>query len=328
MSSIKKELWISIWLLGCLLLSKPSMALADQILPVLYIGDQTAPSQTLLSTLQQGAKARWDLEPGDTRFTLLLIFSQGDDSVDTNQHNTLNGSRNSGGLSIDEACQQVAAVVTLGLPATRWALSHCDTPLLSVLVSQTQLDTLRAEFHPQAFSAITLEADPALNLRLITAALGESVSVGVFISEQTLAEWERLEAIAAALDIKLVPLRADDDEQAVRRLRQQLQQLGALLLLADESLINAWSLKPILLMTARQFVPVFGGSTESYVKAGVTAAVVADVERLPAQINRLVLQLIQGNAPMSAYPAATKITINPAVAQALSIDVDRLTADE
>ena len=117
---------------------------------------------------------------------------------------------------------------------------------------------------------------------------------------------------------------AKNDDDAVRALRQHIDSLDALLLVPDDTLINAWSLKPILLMTARHFLPVFGGPTDHFVKAGVTAARIPDFGGLIGDIKRILHQFAQGTIPLPQYPSTLRTEVNEWVARALSIDTERL----
>ncbi|MFO7641466.1 MAG: hypothetical protein R6X17_09460 [Candidatus Competibacteraceae bacterium] len=112
---------------------------------------------------------------------------------------------------------------------------------------------------------------------------------------------------------------ATTDEEAVRSLRDRIGALDAVLLLSDLRLVNPWSLKPILLMTVRQGVPTFGGPTADYVRAGVLAAVVPDLDRLPAQVVMVARRLARGAIPALTHPEATRVVVNPTVANALSL---------
>ena len=98
-----------------------------------------------------------------------------------------------------------------------------------------------------------------------------------------------------------------------------MSDLDAVLLPPDATVINEWSLKPLLLMTIRQGVPTFGGLTARYVDAGVLAAVVADEERLPAQIQTILADLTRGRVPAPVYPVAVRVAVNSTVARTLGI---------
>ena len=152
------------------------------------------------------------------------------------------------------------------------------------------------------------------NLRLIRELLPKAATVGVLVSPQR-AELPSLRAEAHRLQFTLEEITATNDEEAVRALRNRVSALDAVLLLPDLQLINAWSLKPILLMTIRQMVPTFGGPTADC----VLAAAVPDLDRLPAQIVVVARRLASGVVPAPVYPEATRVVVNPTVAGVLSI---------
>ena len=163
-----------------------------------------------------------------------------------------------------------------------------------------------------------------LNLRLIPQMIPDATTVGVFVSPQSAAWLPKVRAEAQQLKLRLDEIAATNDEEAVRKLRIRISDLDAVLLPPELSIINAWSLKPILLMSARHRVPAFGGLTEDYVKAGVMAAVVLDLNRLHEQIDTFTERLLQGKVPEPAYPDASHVVINELVAHAMSINIDQI----
>ena len=226
-----------------------------------------------------------------------------------------------GSPSLANLCQHVDVVVAIAGDAAQEADKHCPIPVLTVL---TPTSLLNPHFNPSresARTAIYQEADPAANLLMIRELLPKANTIGVLVSPQQRARLPHLRAEADRLRFHLEEINATNDEEAVRALRKRISTLDALLLLPDLQLINAWSLKPILLMTIRQAVPTFGGPTAEYVRAGVLAAVVADLDRLPAQIMSVAQRLAHGENPAPAYPKATRVIINSTVAGALSISI-------
>lgn len=220
--------------------------------------------------------------------------------------------------TLADLCQQVDVVVAVAGDAARAAEQNCSIPLLMVLVPDAQLQPLLERTRGPARTAIYPTADPVANLRLIRELLPKATTVGVLVSPQR-AELPSLRAEAHRLQFKLEEITATNDEEAVRALRNRVSALDAVLLLPDLQLINAWSLKPILLMTIRQMVPTFGGPTADYVRAGVLAAAVPDLDRLPAQIVAVARRLASGVVPAPVYPEATRVVVNPTVAGVLSV---------
>ena len=223
-----------------------------------------------------------------------------------------------GSPTLADLCQQVDVVVAVAEDAARAAEKICSIPLLMVLVPDAQLQPLLKQTRGPARTAIYQEADPIANLRLIRELLPNALNVGVLVSPRQ-AGLPSLRAEAHRLRFKLEEIAATNDEEAVRALRNHIGTLDAVLLLPDLQLINAWSLKPILLMTIRQMVPTFGGPTADYVRAGVLAAAVPDLDRLPAQIVAVAQRLAGGTVPAPAYSEATRVVVNPTVASVLSI---------
>ena len=219
--------------------------------------------------------------------------------------------------TLADLCQQADVVVAVAGDAARAAEQNCSIPLLMVLVPDAQLQPLLEQTRG-ARTAIYPTADPTANLRLIRELLPKATTVGVLVSPQR-AELPSLRAEAHRLQFKLEEITATNDEEAVRALRNRVSALDAVLLLPDLQLINAWSLKPILLMTIRQMVPTFGGPTADYVRAGVLAAAVPDLDRLPAQIVAVARRLAGGVVPAPVYPEATRVVVNPTVAGVLSV---------
>lgn len=239
----------------------------------------------------------------------------------SSQRATLDALKQTGSPTLTDLCQQVDVVVAVADAAARAAEKSCSIPLLMVLAPNSQLKLRLNPTQGPARTAVYQEADPASNLQVIRELLPKAITVGVIVSPQQQTRLPHLRAEADRLRFQLEEIDATNDEEAVRALRKRTHTLDALLLLPDLQLINAWSLKPILLMTIRQMVPTFGGPTSDYVRAGVLAAVVADLNRLPVQIVSIAQRLAQGEIPAPAYPEATRVIVNSTVAGALSIKI-------
>lgn len=225
-----------------------------------------------------------------------------------------------------DLCQRtrVQVVVASGDAATRTVLQKCPLPTLIVGMTRHQVAPLLAEGGRGSRSAIYLETELRLHLRLARALLPAARTVGVLVPTPAPAWLVPLRAEAHRLRFTLDEIPVTDDLGTVRALRPRLPSLDAVLLPPDVTVINEWSLKPLLLMTIRQSVPTFGGLTARYVEAGVLAAVVADEARLPEQMRSLIAELARGRAPAPAYPAAVRVAINPTVAQTLGVAAEAI----
>jgi ABC-type uncharacterized transport system substrate-binding protein len=227
-------------------------------------------------------------------------------------------------LTLAERCQphRTDVMVAFDREAAQAAMQECAAPLLMVQVSRQQATPL-LDFPPdRRASAIYLEAHPLLNLQLARVLLPHARTVGVWVPTPAPPWVASLRAEARRLQLTLEEMVVSDDLEAVRALRPRLAHLDAVLLPPDSTLINEWSLKPLLLMTIRQGVPVLGGLTAAYVEAGVLAAVVADEARLPEQMQFFITELAHERVPLPAYPTAVRVVVNTTVAQTLGLSTD------
>jgi hypothetical protein len=299
---------------------------------VLFVVEDATGFQPLVPVLREtfpGASEVTRIALGGRRVILFSLVESGSgataaESTSGKKSKVLVSSIPSGGADLAALCEQADVVVAAGPVALESPLVNCPTPRLSLLLSRYRTEQAQATAKAGPKTAIYLEADPILNLRLVRRALPKAAKIAVLVSPRTESWLPRLQSEAAALGFELQTIQANDDEEAVRGLRERLKEINALLLIPDESLINRWSLKPILLMTARHFVPVFGGLVEGYVKVGVTAAVVQDITGSGPQIQRFVRQLARGETPAPAYPESTRTAVNPVVARNLSIPIANL----
>ena len=228
-----------------------------------------------------------------------------------------------GDTPLETACRKpngrADVVVALGWEVARIVARECDRPLLAVQVTHRQWMSGFDALPIAPRTALYLEADPRRHLPLIRAFLPQARRIGL-LTPPDLPDWlPPLREAARAAGFELVEIPAGSDQEAVRALRVHLAGLDAVLLPPDSRLINEWSLKPLLLMTVRQGIPMFGGLTARYVEAGVMAAAVADEASLLDQIRALIADLARGKAPAPVYPAPVRVAVNPTVARNLNL---------
>lgn len=298
-----------------------------QAASVLVVSGTARHYQSFSSQLSDRASASstpWEIQNDNDRFSVFVGVFDTSRLANDRLQALFHGLGEPQRASLEALCHRFEAVVTIGPEATRWVRSRCDNPMLSVLTTRAQLRGMKPLSGVNAFSAIYLEANPERNLGLVAATMPQRASVGVLVSTRTQPQVSRLRSAAETLGLRLVIIQVRSDEEAVRRLRSSIKTLDALLLLADDTINNPWSLKPILLMTARQYIPVFGGASEDYVKAGVTAAVVSDNQGLLDQTLMSLDLLVRNIVPKPSYPTDTRLTINAVVAKALSVNVEQL----
>ncbi len=228
-----------------------------------------------------------------------------------------------GDTPLETACRKpngrADVVVALGWEVARIVARECDRPLLAVQVTHRQWMSGFDAPPIAPRTALYLEADPRRHLPLIRAFLPQARRIGL-LTPPDLPDWlPRLREAAREAGFELAEISASSDQEAVRALRVHLAGLDAVLPPPDSHLINEWSLKPLLLMTVRQGIPMFGGLTARYVEAGVMAAAIADEASLLDQIRALVADLARGKAPAPVYPATVRVAVNPTVARNLNL---------
>lgn len=230
------------------------------------------------------------------------------------------------GVTLSELCsvKGIEAVVAADIRAGGAAVRGCRLPVLMAGMPRAQaaslLDQARAKTLPA--SAVYLEADPIRNVALIRALLPQARRIGLLVPEVEPAWLPAVREEASRFGFEFTEVRAGADLDVVRALRAHLGRLEAVLLPPDPVLINEWSLKPLLLMTVRQGVPVVGGLSAKYVDAGVLAAVVADENAALEQVKRAADELARGRPPAPSYPAAVRVAVNPTVARTLGLSAE------
>ncbi len=298
------------WALGVWLVLQTGQALSTTLL---FLADrEISPFEAALREPRQAPATPITFTSPDSGITLRGFLA-----ADRSQSLRAVGSP----TSLADFCgrQRLDGVVAWGDEAARVAVRACRLPTLMVGMSRQQVAPLLADVGRPSVSAIYLEAEPALNLRLARTLLPAARTVGVLVPTPAPAWLAPLRTEARRLEFTLDEIVATDDLGAVRALRPRLAGLDAVLLPPDSTLINEWSLKPLLLMTVRQSVPTLGGLTARYVDAGVTAAVVADEARLPEQMQTVLADWSRGRAPPPAYPTAVRVAVNPTVAHTLGL---------
>lgn len=229
--------------------------------------------------------------------------------------------------SMAELCWRSPGQVMVSLDpvAAREALRDCRLPLVMVGLSQQENNSLKPvrPLAARPIAAICLEADPILNVALIRAFLPKARTIALLRPPTEPAWLPALRNEARRLQFDLREVVVSGDLQGVQALRGLLAGLDAVLLPPDYALINEWSIKPLLLMTIRQQIPVFGGLTERYIEAGVVAGVIADQGRLLEQM-RDVASFNQTPTSTCRYPTAVRVAINTAVARTLGFSAAAL----
>lgn len=149
-----------------------------------------------------------------------------------------------------------------------------------------------------------------------------STSVSILAGPQTQARLGRLESLAAEKGMHLISERVEreiDIGAAVERLTQHGG--GVLLALPDPIAHTSSTVSPILMTTYRAGIPVVAYS-ESYLKAGATAALYATPDQVTQQVMEMLSSLRQGKpvAPIQ-YLKYFTVGTNQTVARSLGMNL-------
>ena len=229
----------------------------------------------------------------------------------------------SASATLSELCRNkgIEALVAVDSKAVDAVVQGCRLPVLMAGMTRHQTVSLLAQARAKALpvSAVYAEADPSRNVAVIRALLPQARRIALLVPAIDPAWLPSVRDEARRFDFELIEIRAGADLDGVRALRVYLGRVEAVLLPPDPELINEWSLKPLLLMTVRQGVPVIGGLSARHVDAGVLAAAVADENAFLGQARRAAADLARGRAPAPSYPAAVRVVVNPTVARTLGL---------
>lgn len=229
--------------------------------------------------------------------------------------------------------------IALGAPALREALAGQlalpATPILSLLTAREQYEAIVstvAKSESSAAAPVTAlfgEPDPAVQLRLIQATFRRPVTVGVWATEENVANITRLRALAATLDITLVIERlALDGEQVmvseVARATSARVDVDAWLAWPNAAIFTASNLKTILLVTYARSQPVFG-FTATMVSAGAAASAWVPAPMLASEVAEI-YRAVAGGVDLARfsgarYPNHFDVIVNESVLRSLSLPV-------
>ena len=211
------------------------------------------------------------------------------------------------------------ALVAIGPEAAQAAAQECPVPLLVVRVSRQQVAPWLAEGNPGSARRSISKPSP------------RSTCGWCGPCYPPLARWVLVPTPApgwlapldrgAPLGLHVGRDPVTDDLGAVRALRPRLPGLDAVLLPPDDRD------QRVVAETAAADDDPPGRAHLRWVdravrRCGVFAAVVADEERLPEQMQTVVAELARDRAPAPVYPAAVRVAVDATVAQTLGVPAE------
>lgn len=222
---------------------------------------------------------------------------------------------------VDEAVLARAdLVIAAGFPAASAVLERSRRPLLAVMLSRRQWETLRANQPQAAASAILLDQPAERQMRLAGAVLPRGSRLGVLYSAEGGEPDPELGRAATAAGLRLVPEGIADAREVIVGLERLLPNVDALLVLPDPVLSASSPARSILLTSYRFRRPIFAFS-RAYVEAGALAAVYSAPEDVAADTLDWVRKTGAGRMSPARPAAAFQIAVNRQVARSLNIGV-------
>ncbi len=218
-------------------------------------------------------------------------------------------------------CAHGVAVIAVGFRAHRWSGRHCAGPRLTLLVTRAWLAEGGGRRQGTSMeAALYLECDPVETLRLIHRTLPGAARVGVVHSPHSAPQLARLREVADSLDMEILAQSAEAPIPAIRRFRFLSSRVDAFLVLADRNVLDGTNIKPVVMLSVRQGVPLFGGTTPAYVRAGIVAGLYPRAgENARVAARRFLAAVEQGGEGFAMYGDGLRLEVNHKVADHLGI---------
>ncbi len=221
-----------------------------------------------------------------------------------------------GTITWTEQTREADLVIAAGERAAR-EVENSSAPVLYTMISQHTYSNLgKAARH----AAIYLDQPLERQLDLLEAALPQARDIGVIYSSPT-EELNRLRKLAMARGRILHARQVEQENALAGTLKALLEESTVLLVLPDEAILNAGTIRNILLETYRVQVPMVGLSA-SYVRAGALCAVYSTPQQIARQtVTALVQFAATGKLPLSQHSNEFEVQVNRQVARSLGLHV-------
>ncbi|MDD2928625.1 MAG: ABC transporter substrate binding protein [Sideroxydans sp.] len=221
------------------------------------------------------------------------------------------------------AAAQAELIVAIG-SKTVARFSSSSIPVLNVMVSRIGLEKFRKGGN-QGSSGIYMDQPTERQFSLLRAALPQTKSIGVLISNET-PELVSLRQLSIDSGLNLNIQNVPEPNLLASRLTEVLSGSDVLLVLPDAAVYRSDTIRNILLETYRRHVPMIGLS-QNYVRAGALCAVYSTPRQVANQAARIVAQFSKTRKlPDYQYPQEFEVAVNTQVARSLGLTIK--SADE
>lgn len=218
--------------------------------------------------------------------------------------------------------RQADLIIAVGARATQEVLPGAKRPVLSVLVSHAQYQSLSESYPDATYAAMVLDHPAARHMRLAGIVAPNIRQVGLLVGPDSIELERGFVAAAAEAGVRLTPRRVGSQEELLPQLEQLLQVSDALLMIPDPLVASQAAARTILLTSYRYRKPILAYS-QAYVQAGALAAVFS----APEDVARDLADWLRSKGPadlqrgMEIPPQRFSIAVNRQVARALGMDV-------
>lgn len=218
-------------------------------------------------------------------------------------------------------------VIPMGLRALRAVLAEPGhAPVWALMVTRAEYESVAAgpaAASRRPLSALFLDQPASRQIQMLLAALPDTKSLGVITSGDDASMTGPLREAAAARGLNLAVERVERYGDVIAMIENMKGRIDLLLLLPDPLVVDAGTLRPLLLETYRHRLPVMAYSTP-LVAAGAMLAVYASPERIGREAAMRLSRAGKGGPwrlPPPGYVDDFEVAVNRSVALALDIRV-------
>ncbi len=210
-------------------------------------------------------------------------------------------------------------LVSVGLTAARKAAEY-NVPTVNTLITRRSFDSLKA-IYTSVHSSIYLDQPVNRQLQLVKSALPSRNKMTVLIGRESQPLADEITQHAEQLGIELRVLNVDGESAIDELFGAELLAEDTLLLLPDPEVVNRRTVKPLVMGSYRQGIPLVGYS-QALVKAGALMAVHSSLPALEKQLLEVTQKYFKtGVLPDSGYADSFAVSVNYQLARALKISL-------
>lgn len=209
--------------------------------------------------------------------------------------------------------------ISVGATAARQA-AESGVPTLNTLITRQNFEILRGQYRSPV-SAIYLDQPVKRQLQLMKIALPSRNKLTVLVGRESQPLVSELTQQTQRLGMELRVINVDADSDIDKLFGDGLLGEDALLLLPDPEVVNRRTVKPLVMGSYRQGLPLIGYS-QALVKAGALMAVYSPLPALQQQVLAMARGYFSRNElPTPRYAEDYEVSINYQLARALRISL-------